>query len=87
LFVFSGQLLSRKQYKRIVSIFVIDNGYIDNSAKMKEQKEHKGQVDEKMPEMEFTIDESLNKYKDPKYAPPKLKEVEKKLSKGIIIHR
>ena len=54
---------------------------------MKEQKEHKGQVDEKKPEMQFTIDESLNKYKDPKYASPKLKEVEKKFSKGVIIHR
>jgi hypothetical protein len=54
---------------------------------MKEQKEHKEQVVEKRPEMQFTINEDLNKYKGPEFEPPKLKKVREKFSKGIIIHR
>jgi hypothetical protein len=54
---------------------------------MKEQKKNKEKVVEKMFGMELTTNEALNKYLGPEYAPPKLKEVEKRFSKGIIIHR
>jgi hypothetical protein len=54
---------------------------------MKEQKKEKEKVVEKMFGMELTIDESLNKYKAPQYQAPKLKEVEKRFSKGVITHR
>ena len=54
---------------------------------MKDKKKNKEQVVEKMFGMEFTIDESLNKYKGPEFEPPKLKGIREKFSKGIIIHR
>ncbi|HEY8781644.1 MAG TPA: hypothetical protein VIM16_08530 [Mucilaginibacter sp.] len=54
---------------------------------MKEQKKNKEQVVEKMFGMEFTVDESLSKYKGPEFEPPKLKEIRKRFSKGVIIHR
>ena len=54
---------------------------------MKEQKKNEEKAVEKVSHMEFTIDDSLNKYKTPEYQSPKLKEVEKRFSKGYIIHR
>jgi hypothetical protein len=54
---------------------------------MKDAKKNKEEVVEKKFGMTFTIDESLNKYKGPEFEPPKLKEIQKKFSKGIIIHR
>jgi len=54
---------------------------------MKEQKKEKAQIVENKFEMKFTVDESLNKYKGPEFEPPKLKEIRKRFSKGIIIHR
>jgi len=60
---------------------------INNSTKVKGQKKNKEQVVEKMPDLVFTIDESLNKYKGPEFEPPKLKGIREKFSKGIIIHR
>ena len=54
---------------------------------MKAQKKNKEEVVQKILGMELTIDESLNKYKAPEYQSPKLKEVEKRFSKGVIIHR
>ena len=54
---------------------------------MKEQKKNKEQVVEKIFGMELTTNEALNKYLSPEYAPPKLKEIEKKFSRGVIIHR
>jgi hypothetical protein len=53
---------------------------------MKEQKKNKGQVGKKTPDVEFILDESLNKYKGPEYTPPKLKEIEKMFSKQIVHH-
>jgi hypothetical protein len=82
------KIITEQTIKKIFIIFVLDNEYmINHSTEVKGQKKNKGQLVEKRSEMQFTIDESLNKYKDPKYAPSKLKEVEKKFSKGIIIHR
>jgi hypothetical protein len=54
---------------------------------MKEQKKTKEQVVEKRPEMQFTVNEELNKYKGPEFEPPKLKGIREKFSRGIIIHR
>jgi hypothetical protein len=54
---------------------------------MKEQKKNKKQPVEKMLGMEFTIDESLEKYKGPEYRPEKLDKIEQKFSKPIIIHQ
>ena len=53
---------------------------------MKEQKKNKGQVVKKTLDVEFTVDESLNKYKGPEYTPPKLKEIEKMFSKQAVHH-
>ena len=53
---------------------------------MKEQKKTKEQVVEKSSDVKFIVDESLNKYKGPKYTPPKLKEIEKMFSKQIVHH-
>jgi len=53
--------------------------------KMKQKKKNKGKVVERMFGMTFTTTEDLNKYKEPQYAPPKLKEVNERLSKGFII--
>ena len=53
---------------------------------MKEQKKNKVQIVKKAPDVEFTVDESLNKYKGPEYTPPKLKEIEKMFSKQIVHH-
>jgi hypothetical protein len=52
---------------------------------MKEEKKEK--VVEKIFGMELTTNEALNKLRGPEFEPPKLKEIQKKLSKGIIIHR
>ena len=54
---------------------------------MKEQKKDKEQVVEKMFGMEFKTNEDLNKYRGPEYQPPKLKEIQKRFSKGLIIHK
>jgi|GEM_PF-5977885 len=54
---------------------------------MKEQKKDKEKVVEKARQMVFTTNEALNKFKGPEFEPPKLKEIQKRLSKGIIIHR
>ena len=54
---------------------------------IKGQKKNKGLVVEKRPEMQFTVNEDLNKYLAPEYDPPKLKEVEKTFSKGYIIRK
>ena len=54
---------------------------------MKEQKKQKEEVVEKMFGLELTTNEALDKYKAPEYASPKLEEVKKRFSKGIIIHR
>jgi len=54
---------------------------------MKEQKKDKEKVVEKMFDLELTLDESLDKYEGPEFDPPKLKEIEKKFSKRIIIHQ
>ena len=53
---------------------------------MKEQKKNKEQAAKKMPDVEFTVDESLNKYKGAEYTPPKLKEIEKMFSKQVVHH-
>jgi hypothetical protein len=55
--------------------------------KMKEEKKDEEKVVAKMFGMELTTNEALNKYKAPEYEAPKLKEIKKKFSKGIIIHR
>ena len=60
---------------------------MNNSGKMKEEKKIKEKAVEKRFEVEFIIDESLNKYRAPEFEPPKLKEIQKRFSKGIIIHR
>jgi hypothetical protein len=54
---------------------------------MKEQEKKKEKVVEKMFGMEFTTNEALNKYKGPEFEPPKLKDIRKRFSKGIIIHK
>ena len=54
---------------------------------MKEQKKDKEKVVEKIFGMELTTNEALNKFRGPEFEPPKLKEIQKRLSKGIIIHR
>ena len=54
---------------------------------MKEQKKNKEKVVEKIFGMELTTNEDLNKYLAPEYDPPKLKEIQKRFSKGIIVHR
>ena len=54
---------------------------------MKEQKKDEERVVEKIFGMELTTNEALNKYKGPEYEPPKLKEIQKRFSKGIIIHK
>jgi hypothetical protein len=53
---------------------------------MKEQKKNKEKIAEKIFGMELTIDESLNKYKAPEYASPKLKKVEKLFGKEVVHH-
>ena len=53
---------------------------------MKAIKKDKEQV-EKLFGLELTVDESLNKYKSPEFEAPKLKDIQKKFSKPVIIHR
>jgi hypothetical protein len=53
---------------------------------MKEQKKAKGQVVKKAADVEFTVDESLSKYKGPEFTPPKLKEIEKMFGKQAVHH-
>jgi len=53
---------------------------------MKDQKKNKTQQTEKAFGMEFTLNESLNKYLAPEYAPEKLKKAELKLSKQVVNH-
>jgi hypothetical protein len=80
----------KKRYKknsRYIVIFVLANYCtINKRVKMKEQKKNKEQAIEKIFGMKFTTNEALNKYKGPEYEAPKLKEIRKRFSKGIIIH-
>jgi len=54
---------------------------------MKDQKKEKEQVVENIFGIELTTNEALKKYLGPEHESPKLKEVRKKFSKGVIVHR
>jgi hypothetical protein len=58
----------------------------NNRVNMKSQKKTKENV-ETMPEVKFTVNEELNKYRAPEFEPPKLKGIKEKFSKGIVILR
>ena len=51
----------------------------------KEQIKIKQKAVKKQPEMIFTVDESLNKYKGPEFESPKLKEIREEFKKPIVI--
>jgi hypothetical protein len=53
---------------------------------MKKQKKNKERVVKKTRDVEFSVDESLNKYKGAEYTPPKLKEIEKMFGKQVVHH-
>lgn len=53
---------------------------------MKDQKKAKDVVAvEYFSALKFTLDEALDKFSGPEFAPPKLKEAEKKV-KNMVIH-
>jgi len=51
----------------------------------KEQIKIKQKAVKKQPEMIFTVDESLDKYKGPEFESPKLKEIREQFKKPIVI--
>jgi hypothetical protein len=56
-------------------------------AEIKEQTKNKRKTVKKLPEMVFTVDETLDKYKGPEFESPKLKQVSEKFAKLETIQR
>ena len=56
-------------------------------AGIKEQTKNKRKTVKKLPEMVFTVDETLDKYKGPEFESPKLKQVSEKFAKLETIQR